>query len=302
MRLDKTAAELFPEYSRSQLAAWIRSGAIQLEGQRVAPRHRVAGGERLELSVEIPSKEEWLQPQPIEFQVMYEDAALLVVNKPAGVVVHPGAGNPDGTLVNGLLAYRPDLTKLPRAGLIHRLDKDTSGLLVVAATLASRNALSRALSAHDIHRHYVAITEGVMTGGRDIEAAIGRDARQRKRQQVRPGGRYALTHVRLLQKYRAHSLIEAQLATGRTHQIRVHLSSIGYPLLGDRLYGAKGRLPKTPADELRARITAFKRQALHARRLSFEHPVSGQRIDCEAPLPADLAGMIDALKADLASH
>ncbi len=299
MRLDRAAAELLPAYSRSQLASWIRAGVLTLDEKKVPPRYLLNGGEKLVLRARPIQRENWHTAQKVPFQVVFEDENLLVINKPAGVVVHPGAGNPDGTLVNGLLAYRHELSELPRAGLIHRLDKETSGLLVVAADLMAFNALTRALASHDIERHYMAITEGVLSGGRDIEAEIGRDARQRKRQQVRPGGRYALTRVRVKQKYRAHTLIDAQLATGRTHQIRVHLSSIGHPLLGDRLYAARGRLPKAPLEELRQEIAGFRRQALHAKRLSFAHPVTAQRIRCEAEPPSDLANLIRVLKLDL---
>jgi len=219
-----------------------------------------------------------------------------VVNKPAGLVVHPGAGNPDHTLVNGLLEYRADLRLLPRAGIVHRLDKDTSGLMLIAASLPAHGRLVEQLAERTVQRTYQALVEGVMVAGREIDLPIGRHPQQRTRQAVREDGREALTRVRVLQRFRAHSHIEAQLATGRTHQIRVHLSAIGHPLLGDRRYGARGKLPPAAAEEVATAIQQFPRQALHAAVLGFVHPVTGESVRFESPMPADMAGLIETLR------
>ncbi len=297
-RVDQVAAVLLPDHSRNQLIQWLRSGELRLDGQQVPPKQRVRGGEWLSLEADTPNHADWRSAQDMSLDLVYEDESLLVINKPPGLVVHPGAGNPDQTLVNGLLAYRPALAALPRAGLIHRLDKDTSGLLVVAGNSRSLQRLQQALAAHDIERTYVAVVEGRLSGGRDIDAPIGRDPQNRLRQRVRDDGRHALTHVRVLARYRAHTQIEAQLATGRTHQIRVHLSSIGFPLVGDRRYGARGRLPTQPSAVLIRAITDFRRQALHARRLSFLHPETGTPLQLEAPLPVDLQNLCRVLQED----
>ena len=299
-RLDRVAAELFDEYSRASLATWIQQGDLTVDGLTVKPKTRVIGGEVLRLSTIVLPREDWQTGQDVPFEVVFEDESMLVVAKPVGVVVHPGAGNPDGTLVNGLLRHREDLSLLPRAGLIHRLDKDTSGLLLVATTLQSQQALTRALAARQIERRYLAITEGVLISGRDIASPIGRDPRNRTRQKVRADGRDALTRVRLRQRYRAHCLIEAELATGRTHQIRVHLASVGHPLVGDRRYGARGRLPPAADPALVECLQAFTRQALHAYQLALPHPVTAEKMAFESPIPADMSELIDHLKRDRA--
>lgn len=298
-RLDRVAAELFDEYSRSSLAEWIQCGDLTLDGRVVKPRTRVIGGEVLRLSTVVRPREDWQTGQDVPFEVVYEDASMLVVAKPVGIVVHPGAGNPDGTLVNGLLRYREALSLLPRAGIIHRLDKDTSGLLLVAATLQSQQALTRALAAREIERRYLAITEGLMISGRDIESPIGRDPRHRTRQKVRADGRPALTRVRLRQRYRAHCLIEAELATGRTHQIRVHLASVGHPLVGDRRYGARGKLPRGADPALVECLQGFDRQALHAYKLVLLHPATGEKMAFESAMAPDMAELVGHLERDL---
>ena len=296
-RLDRVAAELLHDFSRSRLTAWIRSGALTVDGRRERPAYRVLGGEPLTLDAEVEARGAD-EAQPVPFAVVHEDEDLLVVDKPAGVVVHPGAGNPAGTLVNGLLAHRPALASLPRAGLVHRLDKDTSGLLVVAASEAARGALVRAMADREIERLYLAIVEGVLTAGRDVDLAIGRDPQRRTRQRARPDGRPASTSVRVAQRYRGHTAVRATLGTGRTHQVRVHMSAIGHPLVGDGRYGARGRLPPHPSPALVEAVRGFRRQALHARALGFRHPGSGAAMRFSSPVPRDMAALLEVLEED----
>lgn len=297
-RLDQAAAAIFSQFSRVLLKRWIETGELRVDGQRVKPRQKLRGGERLELHAALEPREDWRSAQSVPFEVVYEDADLLVVNKPAGLVVHPGAGNPDGTLVNGLLQYRPDLALLPRAGIVHRLDKDTSGLMLVAATLPAQGQLAAELATRAIVRRYLAVAEGVLVAGRDIDLPIGRHPQQRTRQTVRDDGREALTRVRVKERFRAHTLIEAQLATGRTHQIRVHMAAIGYPLVGDRRYGARGRLPAHADETLVGVLRDFARQALHAFELGFTHPGTGDWLEFTAPPPDDLDRLISLLHDD----
>jgi len=301
LRIDKAAAVLLPEFSRTQLVEWVRDGSLRLDGNTVQAKHRVFGGEELMLHATPRPPARWDAPQTVGFRVVYQDEHLLVVDKPAGVVVHPGAGNADRTLVNGLLQLRPSLGALPRAGIVHRLDKDTSGLLVVAGTGAALRGLTGALQRHDVTRRYKAIVEGVLTGGRQIDAPIGRDPHNRLRQRVAAEGRSALTRVYVDARYRAHSLVTAELETGRTHQVRVHLASIGHPLVGDRRYGARGRLPPRPSIELLEAVRQFHRQALHAAELAFTHPSTGEHLRFTAPLPDDMAKLVLCLEQDRAA-
>ncbi len=301
-RVDKVAAQLFQEFSRAALTSWIQDGALTVDGDRVKPKRKLVGGEALVIDAVISPREDWQTAEPVPFEVIYEDADLLVINKPAGVVVHPGAGNPAGTLVNGLLHHRASLALVPRAGIVHRLDKDTSGLLLVAANLESHACLVRALQARAVERGYRALCEGVLISGLDIDAPMGRDPARRKLQRVRPDGRPARTRVRVVERFRAHTLVAAQLETGRTHQIRVHLSSIGHPLVGDRAYGARGRLPPGAQEGLVTALRGFDRQALHASTLAFDHPVDGVRLQFEAPDPDDLTELLDALREDVRHH
>ena len=307
-RADRAAALLFSDYSRAVLTRWMRQGALTVDGRTAEPDRKVQGGERLalapdaDLSGSDSPAGDWAAPQPVDFSIVHEDEHCLVVDKPAGIAVHPGAGNLDGTLVNGLLHHRPDLGKLPRAGIVHRIDMHTSGLLVVAATLAAQRVLAEAIAAHVVGRRYFAVAEGEMIAGSTIDRPIGRDRRNRLRQQVREDGRPAVTRVRVKERYRAHTAIEATLETGRTHQIRVHMASIGHPLVGDVRYGARGRLPRAPHPEVILTLRGFTRQALHAAALEFDHPASGVRCAFEAPLPRDLAELVAVLRQDRESH
>ena len=300
-RFDQALAEMFPDYSRSRLTAWIKAGAVTLDGASAAPRHLLKGGERVQLEAELEA-EVFSEPEAIALDIVHEDESLLVLNKPVGLVVHPGAGNPAGTLLNALLHHAPKLTELPRGGIVHRLDKDTSGLMVVAKTLAAHTALVEMLSNHEVERQYEAVVLGALIAGGTVDAHIGRHHSDRLRQAVRDeeDGKHAITHYRLRERFRAHSLIQCNLETGRTHQIRVHMAHIGHPLVGDQLYGGSLKLPKRATPELVVALRGFRRQALHAERLSFEHPVTGEALSFEAPRPDDMDALIVTLRADLA--
>ncbi len=302
-RFDQAVAEMFPDFSRSRLSAWIRSGALTLDGAIVAPRQLLRGGERVCLDVELEN-EVTSAAQDIALSIVYEDAHLLVVDKPAGLVVHPGAGNPAGTLLNALLFHDATLAELPRAGIVHRLDKDTSGLMVVARTLPTYTALVDLLSRHEVERQYEAVVMGTMVAGGTVDAPIGRSMGDRLRQSVRDeeDGKRAVTHYRLRERFRAHSLLQCQLETGRTHQIRVHLTHVGHPLVGDAVYGGGLKLPKGASPELITILRSFRRQALHAEKLSFVHPATGEVVSFSAPRPPDQLALIEALRADLVEH
>jgi 23S rRNA pseudouridine1911/1915/1917 synthase len=296
-RFDAVLAELFPEFSRSRLAEWIKSGDALLDGRQVRPRDPVRGGETVTLTtvLEIQTRSE---PEDIALDVLYEDEDVFVLNKPAGLVVHPGAGNPAGTLVNALLHRDPSLATLPRAGIVHRLDKDTSGVMVVARTLPAHTALVAQLSAREVHRQYLAVVVGSLVSGGTVNASIDRHPRDRLRQTVREDGREAVTHYRLRERFRAHTLLECRLETGRTHQIRVHMTHIKHPIIGDPLYGGPLKLPKGATSELVESLRGFKRQALHAETLEFVHPISGEPIRCSTPMPADMQALVATLRED----
>lgn len=300
-RLDAALARLFPEYSRSQLTLWLKEGALRVDGAQPRPRTPVQGGERVEL---IPPDAPVLEAQaePIALDVVYEDAAVLVVNKPAGLVVHPAAGHRDGTLVNALLHRAPELAQLPRAGVVHRLDKDTTGLMVVARTPEAQTALVRQLQARSVHREYRALVQGQIISGSTIDEPIGRHPVDRKRQAVTGGGKPAVTHYRVGERFPAHTLLNVRLETGRTHQIRVHMAHIRHPIVGDLTYGGRPRPVKGMGEAAKAAIAAFKRQALHAAHLEFEHPQTGELHAFDAPLPADFEALLDALRKDREVH
>ena len=298
-RFDQALAELFPDYSRSRLTLWIKSGDALLDGATVIPRHIVRGGEavtlRAESTLEVP-----MAPESIELDIRYEDDDVLVVNKPAGLVVHPGAGQSAGTLQNALLHFDARMAEIPRAGIVHRLDKDTSGVMVVARTLAAHASLVAQLQARDVHRQYVAAVYGAMIAGGSVNEPIGRHPRDRLKQGIvdGPAGKPAITHYRVRERFRAHTLIECRLETGRTHQIRVHMSHVRHPLIGDAMYGGGLKLPRDATPEFVEVLRNFKRQALHAEKLEFAHPRTGDTVSVTAEIPADMQRLIEALRAD----
>ncbi len=300
-RTDAVLAELFPEYSRSRLVTWIKSGDALIDGRQVRPRDPVRGGEAVSLCV-VLEVQTAAEPEDIPLQVLYEDAEVIVIDKPAGLVVHPGAGNASGTLVNALLHRDPSLSALPRAGIVHRLDKDTSGAMVVARTLPAHTSLVAQLSARAVHRQYLAVVVGALVSGGTADAAIDRHPKDRIKMAVREDGRDAVTHYRLRQRFRAHTALECRLETGRTHQIRVHMAHLKHPILGDPLYGGPLKLPKGASEALVATLRGFRRQALHAETLEFVHPVSGEPVRCTAAVPGDMQALLEALHADAAAH
>jgi 23S rRNA pseudouridine1911/1915/1917 synthase len=296
-RLDQALAELVPDYSRSRLQQWIRAGQVTLDERIPAVRQRVLGGESIRIEAGMVEQVASL-PEDIPLDLVYQDADLLVLNKPAGLVVHPAAGNPAGTLLNALLHFDAGLARLPRAGIVHRLDKQTSGLMVVARSLAAHRQLVDDLQARRIRREYLSVVQGVLTAGGTINAPIGRHPVDRKRMAVVSGGREAVTHYRVVERYRAHSLLRVRLETGRTHQIRVHMAHARCPVVGDPVYGGRPRPPRGAGEALQDALRRFRRQALHAERLELTHPASGETLDWQAPLPADMGELIEVLRAD----
>jgi len=299
LRFDQALARALPQYSRARIAAWIASGAVQVDGRPLRGKDRVLGGEQVRIRAELPAETRF-GPEAIPLEVLFRDRAILVIDKPAGLVVHPGAGNPRHTLQNALLALDPKLALVPRAGLVHRLDKDTSGLLLVARTPEAYTALTGAMAAREITREYLTVCTGVMTGGGTIDEPIGRHRTQRTRMAVRSDGRPAVTHYRVAKRFRAHTLVRVTLDTGRTHQIRVHLAHLGFPVVGDPVYGGRRRLPAGATPALAEELRTFPRQALHAARLKLRHPLTGREMEWEAPLPSDMQRLLAALEADRA--
>jgi len=297
LRLDQALARMFPEYSRSRLKEWLLAGAITVDGAGMRPRDAVTGGERVDMRVPAEALVRD-KPEPIALDIVFEDDDLLVINKPAGLVVHPGAGNPAGTLMNGLLHHAASLDKVPRAGIIHRIDKETSGLLLVAKTLPAHMVLVRMLADRAISRRYLAVCKGVLTGGGTIDEPLARHPVDRKRMSVQQKGKPAVTHYTVIERFRAFTYVDVRLDTGRTHQIRVHFAHRRHALVGDPVYGGRLALPSGASDELIDVLRRFKRQALHATQLSFEHPIQGQSVDVEVAPPADFRRLIDVLHAD----
>ncbi|MGL4859865.1 MAG: 23S rRNA pseudouridine(1911/1915/1917) synthase RluD [Enterobacteriaceae bacterium] len=297
-RLDQALAELLPEYSRSRIKEWIVDNRVQVDGRVInKPREKVLGGEQIEIDALIEGEERW-QPQEIALDCVYEDEWILVINKPRDLVVHPGAGNPDGTVLNALLHRYPTSVDLARAGIVHRLDKDTSGLMVVAKTGPVQLKLVEMLQARKVTREYEAVVNGTMTAGGSVDEPIGRHPSKRTHMAVHPNGKPALTHYRVMEHFRAHTRLRLRLESGRTHQIRVHMAHINHPLVGDPLYGGRFRLPKGASDSFIHTLRTFDRQALHAALLRLQHPVSGEVMEWQAPLPQDMVQLIDILRDD----
>lgn len=300
LRLDQALARLFPDYSRGQLSKWIKAGQVKLAERQPRPRDAVKAGETVIVEAALENVDESWRAEPIALDIVFEDEQVLIINKPAGLVVHPGAGNPNGTLVNALLAHAPALIHIPRAGIVHRLDKETTGLLMVAKTLPAHNSLVDQLQNRTVEREYQAVINGVITGGGKVDQPLGRHPVDRKKMAVVRTGKPAVTHYRLVQRFRAHTHIRCQLETGRTHQIRVHMAHLRHPLVGDPVYGGL-RFGKGLSETARTALSGFRRQALHAGLLGFVHPQSGDKMRFEAPLPEDMQQLIAVLQQDLES-
>jgi 23S rRNA pseudouridine1911/1915/1917 synthase len=301
-RLDAALAEMFPQYSRNRLKQWVQEGQILLDGEVVKPKARVLASQWLSLNVEPGDENQSCEAEDIALDIVHQDAALIVINKPAGLVVHPAAGHRTGTLQNALLFHDVGLSQVPRAGIVHRLDKDTTGLMVVARSLQAHTYLVDQLQQRLITREYQALVHGVMTGGGEVDQPIGRHPRDRLRMAVREEGRESLTHYRLLQRFRCHSHVQLRLDTGRTHQIRVHMQHLHHAVVGDPVYAGRMRLPPNASPEFIAALHDFRRQALHAWRLSLQHPDSGEALSWEAPLPADMEALRQQMLEDLRVH
>ncbi|MEN9500761.1 MAG: rRNA pseudouridine synthase RluD [Pseudomonadota bacterium] len=295
-RLDQVVASLCPQYSRSQLQKWIKAGHIRVDDKILKPKERLTGGEEVIINAVLEPQTEF-DAEAIPLDIVYEDAAIMILNKPAGLVVHPAAGNWSGTLVNALLHYNAGLEMLPRAGIVHRLDKDTTGLMVVAKTLEAHTALVAALQERDVSREYLALVHGNVVAGSTIEANIGRHPVDRKRQAVTDGGKEAITHYRIEERFTHHTLLRVSLETGRTHQIRVHLSHKHMPIVGDQVYGGRPRFPAGASETVRQTVQQFPRQALHATRLGLVHPTTGEFMQWEVPVPDDMATLFAVLRA-----
>ena len=301
-RLDAALASMFPDYSRSRLQQWIRDGHVLLDGVVVKPRAKLVGNEKLELNIQLDNHPDELLPQDIPLDIVFEDEDIIVLNKPAGLVVHPAAGHADGTLVNALLYFDAELARIPRAGIVHRLDKDTTGLMVVARNLRAHKHLVEELQQRTMKREYQAIVQGVITAGGMIDAPVGRHSRDRVRMCVRDDGRPATTHYRVITRFRQHTHVQLKLESGRTHQIRVHMQHIRHPIVGDPMYGGRQRIPPQADNELIEQLRTFRRQALHAFRLSLVHPLGGQQLSWKSPLPEDMLRLLAVLQKDVQQH
>jgi 23S rRNA pseudouridine1911/1915/1917 synthase len=299
-RIDSVLAHLLPEYSRSQISAWIKNGTATLNQKTCKPKDKVADGDHIEINVDLNLVDhnfDQCAPEDIPLHIIFEDEELLVLNKPTNMVVHPGAGNREHTLVNALLHHAPTLHHLPRAGIIHRLDKDTTGLLVVAKTITAHTSLVRQMQAREIQRHYITLVQGHLISGGTIDTNYGRHPRNRLKMAVLENGRQAITQYAIKKQYQDYTLLDVKLMTGRTHQIRVHLAHINHPVIGDSLYGGRMRLPTNASQELKTRLQEFKRQALHACLLTFLHPKTETELSFTAPLPDDFKLLLNTLDA-----
>jgi len=297
LRLDQALARLLPDYSRSRLQSFIRQQQVLVDGKPGRPRDKVHGGEKIAIAATLLPEEDW-SPEAIDLTVLYEDEEILVINKPVGLVIHPAVGNRQGTLLNALIHHHPPLATLPRAGIVHRLDKDTSGVLVIAKTLSAHTHLVKQMQQREIKREYAALVQGVMTAGGTVRSPMGRHPTIRTRMAVVASGKEAVTHYRVLERFRAHTLVKVILETGRTHQIRVHMAHIYYPLVGDQTYGGRLKIPAGIKDSLWQRLKAFKHQALHAQHLTLQHPKTHDTMAFEAPLPEEMQGLLAGLRAD----
>ena len=297
MRLDQVAAELFPDYSRNSLATWIKEGRLMVDGRTVKPRDKATASAQVTLMVTHEPVIDW-QPQRLPLDIIFEDEHILVVNKPAGVVVHPAAGHADGTLVNALLSHAPELDALPRGGIVHRLDKETSGIMFVARTSLAHKSLVAQLSERTVSRTYCAVCTGALTGGGKIDAPIDRHPTARTKMAVVADGKPAVTHYRIAHRFKHYTQLQVNLETGRTHQIRVHMAHRKWPLIGDPVYGGRQRVPAGASDLLISTLRGFPRQALHAQALEFEHPASGDWMEFETDLPDDLVNLLEVLERE----
>ena len=293
-RLDVALSEMLPDYSRSKITAWIKSGDALVNNKAFKPKDKVNGSQMVMLSLNKKQNNDW-SAENIAINIMFEDEDIIIINKPFGLVTHPGAGNWDGTLANALLYYDPELSKLDRAGIVHRLDKNTSGLMVIARNEKSQKYLVEQLQSHSVVREYSAIVYGHMISGGSVNDPIGRDPKDRVKQTVSSNGKDATTHYRVIDRFKSHTHVKAILETGRTHQIRVHLSHIGYPLLGDPMYGGRVRFPKKASEILKESLLGFKRQALHSKKLTLNHPSTGELMSWKAPLPDDMVELLAIL-------
>lgn len=296
-RLDIVLSRMFPDYSRSRLQKWIKQEKVRVDGEICRARDSVFEGQTIELWASLEPAQQW-QPQELPLDVVFEDEHLIVINKPVGLVVHPGAGNKEGTMSNALLHHYPELTSVPRAGVIHRLDKDTTGLLVIARTVVSHKHLVEQLQRREFERKYIALCNGQMISGGSVDQPIGRHPLQRVRMAVTPAGKEAITHYTVLERFRFHTLIQCQLETGRTHQIRVHMAYIRHPLVGDPVYGGRLKIGSGCSQDFADRLRSFKRQALHAWQLGLVHPFTGETMHWELEIPADMQDLIDAARQD----
>ncbi len=298
LRLDQALAELCSEYSRSRLKNWLNSGHILVDGESKRPRDKVIGGELIAINPVADTSLD-IKAEPIKLDIIYEDASILVVNKPAGLVVHPAAGNWDGTLQNALLHHDADLEGLPRAGLVHRIDKETSGLLMVAKNLTAHKTLVDQLQAREFEREYLTVVRGYMTAGGTIDEPLARHPTDRKKYAVKMGGKEAMTHYRVAKRFAKHTLLKVKLETGRTHQIRVHMSHINHPIVGDQVYGGRYKPIAGASELLSETLRGFKRQALHAARLGVVHPETGENISWECDMPADMRHLVEVLTQEM---
>lgn len=297
MRLDQALALMFPEHSRSRIKEWIEAQQVRVDNAVRRPKDKVMGGEAIEVMATVPITIN-AHPEDIALNIVYEDDNILVLNKRVGLVVHPAAGNRTGTLLNALIHRIPGLMHIPRAGIVHRLDKDTSGLMVVAKTLEAHTDLVAQLQARTVNRTYETIVWGKLLSGGTVDAKIGRHSRDRKRMAVVENGKSAVSHYRVIEKFRAHTHLRVHLETGRTHQIRVHMSHIHHPIVGDKIYGGRLRIPPKASESFLALLRTFPRQALHAKQLGLVHPVTGERMQWDVPIPTDMEDLLEALRKD----